>query len=74
MHSCSHVKAFIVKSDKFSKSQYLQNNNENTQIRTGLYLLVMDSLMYVQVYTQSDITYVVSILEKYLNDPDLAHW
>ena len=30
--------------------------------------------MYAQVYTYTDIAFVVSVLGKYLSDPSQSHW
>ena len=38
------------------------------------YSLVVGSLMYAQVCTRLDITFVVGVLGRYLNDPGQSHW
>jgi len=38
------------------------------------YASVVGSLMYVQVYTRPNITFVVNVLERYLSNRGLAHW
>ena len=37
------------------------------------YSLVLGSLIYVQVCTNPDIDFVVSLLGRYLGDPDQSH-
>ncbi|GJZ20305.1 zinc finger, CCHC-type containing protein [Tanacetum coccineum] len=39
-----------------------------------LYVNVVGSLMYLMVCTRPDIAYVVSIMSKYLTNPDKTHW
>lgn len=34
----------------------------------------VESLMYAQVYTHSDIAYIIGMLEKYLSNPCVDHW
>lgn len=38
------------------------------------YLIVIESLIYVKVCTQFDISYVVGVLDRYLNYLHLMHW
>lgn len=73
MHYCSHVKALIVKANKFSKSQCSQYDSKMTQMQRVSYLSIVGSLMYDRVYTRLDITYVVGVLERYLSVLELAH-
>ena len=74
MQSCSLGKTPIVKGDTFSKCQCPQNENERTQMQSIPYASVMGSLMDAQVCTRPDISYVVSVLERYLNDLGSSHW
>jgi hypothetical protein len=62
MQSCSPRKAPIVKGDVFLKSQCPQNDNERTQMQAVPYASVVGSLMYAQVCTRPDISYVVVYL------------
>ena len=39
-----------------------------------LYASVVGSLMYAQVCTCPDITYIVGMLDKYLSNPMMDHW
>ena len=57
MQSCSSSKAPIEKGDRFSKSQYPQNDIERDQMKEVLYSSVVGSLMYTQVCTRLDITF-----------------
>ena len=62
MQSCSFGKAPIVKGDRFSKGQSLQNDIERDQMKATPYSSVVDSLMYTQVCTCLDIAVVVGML------------
>jgi hypothetical protein len=61
-----------VKGDTFSKCQCPQNGNERTQMQSIPYASIVGSLMYAQVCTRPDISYAVSVLGRYLNDPGLS--
>ena len=74
MQSCSSGKAPIVKRDRFSKGQCPQNDIERDQMKAVPYSLVVSSLMYAQVYTQSDIALVVGVLGRDLSDSGQSHW
>jgi hypothetical protein len=74
MQSCSIGKAPIVKSDKLSKSQCPQNDEERAHMQTIPYASLVGSLMYAQVCTRLDIAYAVGVLGRYLSDPGLNHW
>ena len=74
MQACSSGKAPIVKGDKFFKGQYPHNDIERDQMKTVLYSSIVGSLMYVKVCTCPNITFVVSMLGRYLSDPGQSHW
>lgn len=74
MHYCSHVKIHIVKSDKFSKFICPQNDSGRTQMQAISYSSIVGNLIYAQVFTQSDIAYVIGVLERYLSNSGLVHW
>ena len=74
MHSYASGKAPIVKGDKFSKAQSPQNDKERDGMKVVPYESLVGSLMYAQVCTRSDIAFVVSMLGRYLSNPELSHW
>ena len=39
-----------------------------------LYASVIGSLMYVMVYTRPDLSRAVSMVYRYMHDPDRGHW
>ena len=63
-------KASIVKGDRFSKGQYPRNDIERYKMKTIPYSSVVGNLMYAKVCTSPDIAFVVSLLGRYLSDPD----
>lgn len=72
--ACSLSVAPIVKVDKLSLDQCLKNDLEREHMKDILYASIVGSLMYAQVCTRSDITYVVELLGRYHNNPGLEHW
>ena len=68
MQSCFFGKTPIVKGDRFSKGQCPHNDIERDKMKVVPYYLVVGSLMYAQVCTHSGITFVVSVLGRYLSD------
>ena len=73
MQSCFSSKTPIVKGDRFSKGQCPHNDIERDQMKAVPYSSVMGSLMYAQVCTHPDITFVVGVLDKYLSDLGQSH-
>ena len=73
MQSCSSGKAPIVKGDRFSKGQCPQNDIKRDQMKAIPYSLVVGSLVYAKLYTRPDITFIVSVLRRYLSDPSHSH-
>ena len=74
IQSCYPRKASIVKGDKFSKDQCPRNDYERNKMKTTPYASAMGSLMYAQVCTHPDTTFVVGVLGRYLSNPGLSHW
>ena len=74
MHSCSSCAAPIQKGDKLSKSQCPQDEKERAEMEKVPYASAIGSLMYAQVCTRPDISFVVNALERYLSNLGLNHW
>ena len=74
MQTCSSYKTPIVKGGRFSKGQHSHNDIEIYQMKAISYSSYVGSLMYAQVCTCLDITFVVCLLGKYLSDPTQSHW
>ena len=73
MSSCSSSEVSIAKDDKFSKFQYPRNEIERNHMRKIPYTSAVDNLMYVQVYTHPNISFILRILSKYQSDPSMDH-
>jgi hypothetical protein len=74
MQNCSSNVAPIIKGDKFSKFQCPKNDLERAQMKKIPYASVVGSLMYAQVCTHFDITFIVGMLGRYQTDPGMDHW
>ena len=51
-----------------------QNDLEKKEMQKIPYASVIGSLMYAQVCTRPDITFIVGVLGRYLSNPGLQHW
>jgi Reverse transcriptase (RNA-dependent DNA polymerase) len=74
MQNYSPSVAPIIKGDKFSMFQCPKNNLERAQMKKIPYASVVGSLMYAQVCTRPDITFIVGMLGRYQTDPGMDHW
>ena len=74
MKDCSPNMTPIVKGDRFNLNQCPKNELEREQMRNIPYASVVGSLMYAQVCTRPDITFVVGMLARYQNNSGIEHW
>ncbi|KAL5851084.1 hypothetical protein ACOSQ3_006202 [Xanthoceras sorbifolium] len=74
MKDCSPSVAPIVKGDRFNLNQCPKNDLEREQMKNIPYASVVGSLMYAQVCTRPDISFVVGMLGRYQSNPGLDHW
>ena len=65
MEKCSAGIVPIQKGDKFSEMQCPKNDLEWKAIESIPYASVVGSLMYVQIYTQPDISFAIGLLCQY---------
>ena len=72
MQSCSSSKAPIVNVTNFSKVNVLIIILRD-KMKSFPYSSVVGSLMYAQVCTRPDITFVISMLCRYLSNPSQSH-
>ena len=61
----------IAKGDKFSLKQCPNNDLERIEMQKIPYASAVGSLMYTQVCTRPDITFVVRVLGRYLTNPGM---
>ena len=64
----------IAKGDKLSKDQCPKNDLERSAMKDVPYASVVGSLMYAQVCTRPNLSFVVSILGRFLSNPVHVHW
>ena len=74
MHNCSSSVALVVKWDIFCELKCPKNDLEKKQMDKILYASVVRSIMYAQVCTRPDITYVKGMLDRYQSNPGIDHW
>ena len=63
----------VVKGDKFSLNQCPKNDFKIKEMQKIPYASTIGSLMYAQVCTRPNITYIVGMLGRYLNNPRMDH-
>ena len=51
-----------------------KNKFQQKEMQIFFYASAVRSLMYAQVYTHPDISYIVGILERYLSNAKVDHW
>ena len=73
MQSCSFGKALIIKGDKFSKGQCPHNDIKRDQMKAVPYSSVVGNLIYAQVYSRLDISFVIGLLGRHLSDSSQNH-
>ena len=74
MDKCKPNDAHIANGDKFSKDQCLENEIHKSLMKDRPYFSVVCSLMYAQVCTSPYVSFVVSVLGRYLFNLDDKHW
>jgi hypothetical protein len=74
MENCSLSPVPIQKGDRFSSNQPPQNNLEKEQMINIPYASAVGSIMYAQVCTRLDITFVVGMLSRYQSNTGIDHW
>ncbi|XP_057965403.1 secreted RxLR effector protein 161-like [Malania oleifera] len=74
MDKCSASPVPIQKGNKFNLMQYHKNDLEWRQMKDVPYAFVVGSLMYAQMCTRPDISFVVGMLDRYQSNPGMIHW
>jgi hypothetical protein len=74
MHACNPTPAPIVKGDKYESFQNSRNKYEIDQMKSVLYASAVGSLMYAQVCTRPDLTFVTGMLDRYQKNPGVSYW
>jgi hypothetical protein len=73
MHACNPTSAPIVKDDKYGSFQSPRNQYEIDQMKSVLYASAVRSLMYAQVCTRPDLTFVTGMLGRYQKNSGISH-
>jgi hypothetical protein len=73
MHACNPTPAPIVKGDKYGSFQSPRNQYEIDQIKSVPYASTVRSLMYAQVCTCHDLTFVTGMLGRYQKNLGIDH-
>ena len=74
MNDCSLSVAPIIKGDRFNLNQCPRNELEREEMHNIPYASTVGSLMYAQVCTRPDITFVIGMLGRYQSNPGMDHW
>jgi hypothetical protein len=73
MHDCSGMPVPFVKGDKLGSFQSPRNQLEIDQMKSIHYALAVGSIMYAQVYTCPDLTFVTRLLGRFQSNPGIKH-
>ncbi|XP_074371249.1 secreted RxLR effector protein 161-like [Apium graveolens] len=74
MKDCAPMDTPVSKGDKFSLKQCPKNELEIREMQRIPHASVVESLMYAQVCTRPDITFIVGMLGRYLSNPGMEQW
>ena len=74
MKDCSPSVAPIMKGNRFNLNQCPKNDFEKEKMKNIPYVSVVGNIMYVQVCTKPDITFIFSMLQRYQSNPGMNHW
>ncbi|XP_072074035.1 secreted RxLR effector protein 161-like [Arachis hypogaea] len=64
----------VAEGDKFNLKQCPKNDLERTAMHDKPYALVLGSLMYAQVCTRPDISFIVRMFGRYLSNLGMDYW
>jgi hypothetical protein len=73
MHACNPTTAPIIKGDKYGSFQSHRNQYEIDQMKSVPYALAVESLMYAQVCTHSDLAFMTGMLDRYQKNLGIDH-
>jgi hypothetical protein len=74
MHACNPTPSPIVRGDKYGSFQSPRNQYEIDQMKSIPYASAVESLVYAQVCTRSDLAFVTGMLDRYQKNLDISHW
>jgi hypothetical protein len=73
MHECNSTSAPIVKADKYESFQSPRNQYEIDQMKSAPYASAVGRLIYTQVCTRPDLTFVIGMLGRYQKNLGVDH-
>jgi hypothetical protein len=73
MHTCNPTPAPIVKDDKYERFQSPRNQYEIDQMKSVSYASAVERLMYAEVCTRPDLTFVTGMLSRYQKNSGVSH-
>ena len=73
-HNCSPESVPVTKGERLFKDQCPQNDREKMTLKNVCYFSTMGSLMYAQVCTRPNISFVVGVLGSFMSNPGLIHY
>lgn len=73
MQDCKSGDTLVSKGDKSSLVQCPKENLEIQEMQKIPYASLVESIVYAQVCTCSNIAYVVEVIDKYLSNPRIDH-
>ena len=59
---------------KLSKAQCPLTTDERSQMSAILYASIVGSIMYAMICTMPDVSYALSVVSRYQDDPGEIHW
>jgi hypothetical protein len=74
MNECSTTLVLFMKDDKLGIFQSSRNQLEINEMKLILYASAVGSIMYVQVCTRPDLTFVTGLLGRFQSNPGIKHW
>lgn len=74
MQNSKPIDTPVAKGDKFSLKQCPKGELEIQEMQKIPYASAVGSLMYAQVCTRPDISFIVGMLGRYLHNPGMDHW
>lgn len=74
MHDTKPINTPLASHFKLSTELSPQTEYEREYMSHVPYASIIGSLMYGMVYTHPDISYVVSVVSRYMGNPGNAHW
>jgi hypothetical protein len=73
MHECSTTHVPFMKGDKLGAFQSPRNQLEINKMKSIPYVSAVGSIMYAQVCTHPDLSFVIGLLGRFQSNPEIKH-